>query len=243
MSRFVTDIQKPSSAKRQKSNITTVILAAGCGNKIKSYEPRSLLKIKEDHLISHQINSINESLSNPEIITVVGCCKERVIKKTRGRTRIVENQNFDTTNSAESIRLAFNNTLNQKFLFAHGDLYFNPECLKVSYDKSFIIIDSRGKMRDDEVGVTVCDGKLSIMSYGLPTKWCQIAFFTGKEFKLLKGILNRYKDIDKTKLSFELINSVVDAGGKFHCYEPKKMNILEIDRIKDLKENEDLNCE
>ena len=63
-------------------------------------------------------------LKSPEIITVVGCNATKVIKKVRGNVRIVENQIYATTNTSESMRLAFNNSLKNNFLFMHGDLYF-----------------------------------------------------------------------------------------------------------------------
>jgi hypothetical protein len=73
------------------------------------------------------------------------------------------------------------------------------------------------------------------MSYGLPIKWAQIAFFTGKELKILNNIFQRFEDKDKKKLSFEIINDVISNGGVFHCYEPHKMRIKEIDTIKDIE--------
>jgi hypothetical protein len=117
----------------------------------------------------------------------------------------------------------------------HGDLYFNEHTLNVNYDKSFVILDTRGQIKDGEVGATVCDNKLSILSYGLPTKWAQIAYFTAKEYKILRNIFNKYENQDKKKLSFELVNMVIENGGKFKCYEPEKMSIVEIDRIKDIR--------
>ena len=148
---------------------------------------------------------------------------------------MVENQLHDSSNSSESLRLAVNNTLNENILFMHGDLYFNEETLDVSYDKSFIIVDKTNQIKESEVGATICNNKLSIMSYGLPTKWAQIAYFTARELKILKNIFQKYEHQDKKRLSFEIINMVLEAGGNFECYEPKKMSIIEIDRIKDIK--------
>ena len=113
MSRFVTKIQK---SKIADSSISVAILAAGCGSKIKSYEPRSLLKINSKSLIEHQLSTINNYFKDVEIITVVGCHANKVIKKIKNSTRVVENQIYNETNSSESLRLAFNNAF-------HGYLY------------------------------------------------------------------------------------------------------------------------
>jgi choline kinase len=230
----LTNIKKVKNLQ-EDNNITIALLSAGIGSKIKSYEPRSLIKIDNKPLIENQIKTIREVFRNPDIISVVGCFANRVIKRIKKSVRVVENQLFKTTNSSESLRLAFNNSMHDKFMFIHGDIFFNQKCLNVDYHESFIIIDSNQMIKDNEIGVTIVDKKASVLSYGLKTKWAQIAYFTGKEHKLLSSILHKFEDKDKKKLSFEIINEVIDAGGKFHCYEPSKMKLLEIDRIRDIK--------
>ena len=228
--RYITDIKKK---KKKNPVVSFAILAAGAGSKIKSYEPRSLIKIRGKNLIEHQIEALGESLPDAEVIAVVGCHAPRVTRKVRDKCRVVENQLHEKSNSSESLRLAFNNTTSNRFMFCHGDILFNPESLMVDYSKSFVIVDKSGMMKDTEVGVTMNDEKLSIMSYGLPIKWGQIAYFTGKEHRILKSILQKFESKDKNRLSFEIINEVVSNGGVFNCYEPASMKILEIDRIKD----------
>ena len=116
----------------------------------------------------------------------------------------------------------------------HGDLYFNKFTIDVDYSKSFIIVDNLNMISEKEVGVTVCNGAATILSYGLSTKWCQIAYITGKELKILQNIFSKFDDTYKKMLSFEILNKMISMGAVFRCYEPKKMSILEIDRIKDL---------
>lgn len=230
----LTNIKKIKNQKEDE-DITVALLCAGIGNKIKSYEPRSLLKIDNKTLIDHQIKNIKEVFKYPDIICVTGCYANKVIRKIKKAVRIVENQLYENTNSSESLRLAFNNSTNSKFLFIHGDIHFNPQSLNVDFNESFIITDSSQMIKADEVGVTIVDNKASVLSYGLKTKWAQIAYFTGKEHKILSGILQKFENQDKKKLSFEVINDVINAGGRFHCYEPQKMKLLEIDRIKDIR--------
>lgn len=236
MGRFTTKIT--SSQKKSYNNLadtTVAILSAGVGSRIKSYEPRSLIKIGSKTLLEHQISAVSQCFESPEIITVVGCRADKIIKKMRGDVRIVENQIHDSTNTSESMRLAFNNSMKNNFLFMHGDLYFNTQTLKnVDYDKSFVIVDNKKMMDDKEVGLTVYNGKATIFSYGLPTKWCQMAYITGRELKILKNIFNKFDTTQKKMLSFEILNKMISMGAVFKCYEPKNMSILEIDRIKDL---------
>lgn len=232
MARNTTRIRKKPI---EEYNIAFGILSAGVGNKIKSYEPRALLKVSGKSIIDTQIETLCHFFEKPDIVVAVGTHANRVIKKVRDKVRIVENQLYLTSNSAESMRLVFNNSNAENFMFCHGDVLFNDSTLNVNYDKSFIIVDSKQMIKEQEVGVTQVNGRLSIMSYGLPCKWGQIAFFTGKEKKILKNIFQSFGHEHKKLLSFEIINKVVAAGGKFECYEPKKMKILEVDRIKDIK--------
>jgi choline kinase len=237
--RFTTKItgdKKNTKSHNNMEDTTVAILSAGMGPRIKSHEPRSLIKVGDRTLIEHQILTIRNNLNFPEIITVVGYEAERVIRKVRGDIRIVENQIHDRTNASESMRLAFNNSGKTNFLFMHGDLYFNIPTLHVDYSKSFIIVDNKSMIFEKEVGVTVCDEEASILSYGLPTKWCQIAYITGKELKILQSVFNKFDDRSKKMLSFEVLNKMISMGAVFKCYEPEGMSILEIDRIKDLKQ-------
>lgn len=238
MTRFTTNITKPKKIKAKKppKQISIAILAAGIGSRIKSYEPRSMLKIKGKTLMEHQINTIRECFDDPDIISVIGYDAQKVIRKFNDEIRIIENQLYETTNASESIRLAFNSTNKSSFLFIHGDLLFNKETLlDLDYGKSFVIVDTKQRMDNKEVGLTVINNqKASIFSYGLNTKWCQIAFFTGEEINIAKNIFNKFEDYHKKMLSFEILNQMLNMGASFNCYEPSGMKILEIDRIKDI---------
>lgn len=242
MSRFTKPITTNIDVSNNTKDIAIAILSAGIGDRIKSYEPRSMIKIGNKTLIEHQISVISSCFDNPEILAVLGYNATRIIKKLNKHIRVVENQLYKDTNCAESIRLAFHNTIKNNFLFMHGDLYFNMDTLSnLDYNKSFIVIDSKNRFHEKEVGVTMNNaGNAEILSYGLPIKWCQVAFFTGKELKILKNIFYKFNTINKKLLSFELLNEVIMMGGTFKCYEPNNMSILEIDCIKDLN-NENFN--
>ena len=75
MNRFIQKIKKDSIT-------TTVgILSAGVGNRIKSNEPRSLLKVGSKTLLEHQISVLNNVFSQPEIIVGLGVEANKIIKK------------------------------------------------------------------------------------------------------------------------------------------------------------------
>lgn len=237
MSRSVTSIKK----NIYSDDISVIILSAGAGSRIRSNEPRSLIKIKNQFLIEHQIQAIKNSFKNFEIIGVFGTHIERIIKRKPNGIRIVENQIHDSTNNSESMRLGLNNSLHSNALFIHGDIYFEKDLLcSADYRKSFLVVDANDDMSEKEVGITINNNKASILSYGLATKWCQICYVTGKELRILKNIFLKFNNSDKKMLSFEVINKIIENGGSFNCYKNTKSHVVEIDCIKDI-ENENFN--
>ncbi len=234
MNRFIQKIKKDS--------ITTTVgvLSAGVGNRIKSNEPRSLLKIGSKILLEHQVSIVRNAFLNPEIIIGLGVEANKVIKKLSGGIRYVENQLYETTGSAETMRLVVNNSDSDSILFFHGDLYFSQSLLEnLDYSRSFVLA-SLSTMNDREVGLTKVKNKATIFSHGLDLKWCQIVYLCGKELKLLRQIFIKHSEETKKMLTFEALNLIINKGGNIKVIEPQNVSILEIDCMKDLK-NENFN--
>ena len=234
MNRFIQKIKKDSIT-------TTVgILSAGVGNRIKSNEPRSLLKVGSKTLLEHQISVLNNVFSQPEIIVGLGVEANKIIKKLGFSVRYVENQLYEITGSAETMRLILNNSDADNILFFHGDLYFGQDLLQdLDYGKSFVLA-SHQVMQDREVGVTKVKNKATIFSHGLDLKWCQVIYLCGKELKLLRQAFIKHSEDVKKMLTFEVLNLIINKGGNIRVIEPDKISILEIDCMKDLK-NENFN--
>ena len=141
MNRFIQKI------KRDSMTTTVGILSAGIGNRIKSNEPRSLLKVGNKTLLEHQISVIRNVFSEPEIIVGLGVGANKVIKKIGFNARYIENQLYEFTGSAETMRLILNNSDAYSILFFHGDLYFGQELLQnltvlLTYPPSFSLSKS-----------------------------------------------------------------------------------------------------
>lgn len=237
MNRSTTTIKK----SLYNDSISVVIVSAGVGSRIRSNEPRSLIKIKDDTLVNHQIQAITDTFKSYEIIGVFGTQIEKILKRVDNRIRVVENQLHNETNNSESMRLGLNNSIYDNVLFIHGDIYFKSKLLKsADYTKSFLVVDANEDMSEKEVGLTANGNKVSILSYGLEKKWCQMCFLTGKELKILKSIFLKFQESDKKMLSFEVINKIIENGGSFACHEKKGSHVVEIDCIKDIN-NENFN--
>jgi choline kinase len=217
----------------KNDNITFIVLSAGVGSRMRSYGPKCLFKTSDETILDKQLSMINSNFVGNETILVVGFESRKIIKKIPENIRVVENQLYQTTNSAESLRLAINNSTGDRIFFMHGDLIFNKETLNnLDFSRSFIIVDSKNQIQNDEVGVTVVNDKATFFSYGLDTKWCQMAYIRGKELSILKSLYNK---AGKDKLyTFEILNMIIEKKGTLVTVEPKDMYIKEIDSFKDL---------
>lgn len=231
MSRFTRKIRQ-----KNKNPIQVVILAAGASARTRSYEPRCLLRYKDQTLIESQLTAVDRHIPKYEASIVVGVEQNKLLKKLDRKIRVVENVRHEDTNSGESLRLGFNASVLQQFLFVHGDLFLDEDFFKkISFDESFVLVDSYGLISSKEVGVSDSDGYLVNLCYSVTKKWCQVVFLGQQETKILERML--WKDsLDTTHLlSFEVINAIVQNGGQFRCIEIENKFIREVDSLKDLQ--------
>ena len=231
-SRFTAPIKK---GRRQEPNQLSVIIpAAGTGRRMKSYGPKCLLQSKGDLCIIEQIvDNVANVYPLSDIIVVVGFEADKVIQSLSASVRIIENQLYNETNIVESIRLALNNVITDSVIIIYGDLIFNPEAIhNIADDSSCAIVDSKNRFKNEEIGVTIVDNKITNFAYGLDTKWAQIIFLTGKELEIFRQLCF---DRKRNKMyPFEIFNIMIDHGGVIKTKEPVNMQIREVDSLKDL---------
>jgi CTP:phosphocholine cytidylyltransferase-like protein len=230
MSRFTRKIR----AKNQPE-IQVLILAAGASARTRSYEPRCLLKYEGVSLLDRQMQAVQNYILKNEISVVGGIEGQKILRRIYGKYRFIENQNHETSNNGESLRLGVNNSVLDNLLFFHGDLILDENLFKgVSFDRSFIMVDRAGQIAKKEIGANVVDEQLQILSYDLPVKWCQVAYLAKPELDILKRLFLRH-DIDfRYLLTFEVLNKMLDNGASFECVDVKNKFIREVDSLKDL---------
>lgn len=217
-----------------KRELSIIIPAAGMGRRMKSYGPKPLIELNEKHtVISRQQYILQREFPTAEIIVVVGYEADSVIRGLRPGVKPVENEMFETTNVVRSIGMGLRIANHKKVLIVYGDLVFNSAAIRIIGGQSVAVVDSRKQIGDDEVGVTVVDGRITQFAYDLETKWAQIVYLTGRELEIFKGIVwNR----DNSRwFGFEALNKVVGGGGSIRAIEPKNMKVAEIDTSKDIE--------
>ena len=205
---------------------------------MKSYGPKSLIKIKDDvTILDNQLKHIYRYFSGSQIIVVAGFEYNKVKQRFGDKVQVLENPDYITTNVVKSIGIGLNKSKYDNVLIIYGDLVFNAYTLKAPFGTySSIVVDSYGLMGNDEVGCVIQDNLVEQMMYDLQNKWAHIAFFTGKELEILKQICSNKKyDIC---FGFEIMNIIINSGGRFGAFSPKRMRVSDIDCSKDLRKIE-----
>ncbi len=230
-------MKKHIKSIRQDPNETLVhviIPSAGIGRRMKSYGCKSLLNIRDKKLIDIQVENIRNVFPTNEIILVTGFDSDRLINNSPTDIIKIENERYYDNNVIRSISIGMHATKdNDHILIVLGDLLFNTEALsEIDINQSSIIISN--DMDDGEVGCNMNGkGYLEYMMFDLPNKWGHILYLTSKELTLFKRLLlNKYND---KKFCFEIVNQVINQGGKFKCIMNDKIKTMDIDTSKDLQ--------
>jgi choline kinase len=207
---------------------------AGMGHRMKSYGPKCLLKANQkETILEKTVSNIKREYPYSDIIVVVGFESEKVIKSLPNFVRIVENQNYEKTNIVESLRIGINASAHNNVLIIYGDLIFNVYSIReITSSGTCVVFDSKNRFKEEEVGLTIVENKVTTFAYGLPNKWSQIAYLEDGAFEMLKTLC---ADKRKNRLYlFELFNIIIENGFVMRAEEPKGMTIREIDSLKDL---------
>ena len=233
--RFTSSTKHNGSGTDADKPLSVIVPVAGMGHRMKSYGPKCLLPVNQRHTILDKIIlTVKKTYPFSEIIVVVGFESDRVIKTLDRDIRIVENQSYRTSNIVESLRLGINNSVHNNALIIYGDLIFNVSSLNdITKKGSSIVVDSQSRFDEEEIGVTIVDGEVTNFAYGLESKWAHMAYLEGFEFEMFNDLCQ-----DKTKnkmYPFELFNIIINSGGFFRSVEPPRMQIKEIDSLKDLQ--------
>ena len=227
-------MRNTTSPITNKSEVSIIIPAAGAGHRMRSYGPKSLIRVKNnDNIITRQLSILTKYFESPEVILIGGFEADKLMNNTPEWLIKVENENYDTTNVVRSIGMGIRAATKKNILIVYGDLVFNEETFKhIELDSSLLLIDESGLMTKDEVGCNIANGQIQYLIPDVPNKWAQIAYLTGVELEIFKKI--SWDKKNSRYFGFEAINKVMEKGGKFKAISPKGMMITDIDTSKDL---------
>ncbi len=214
-------------------SITVIIPAAGEGRRMKSYGPKPLIQLTKGTILDRQVKLIDKVLGPVDFIIVAGFECDKLMDSCPERFIKVENENYSITNVSRSLSIALRSVSADRVLIIYGDLVFNEEALlKMDFSTS---CTSAGidHDRNNEVGCILdANNNIVNMMYDLDMKWNQMIYLQGRELEIFKKECQDRKN--KKKFGFEIINSVIDSGGKIKCIVDKSIKVVDIDTSKDL---------
>tara|TARA_B100001939_G_scaffold348086_1_gene372510 strand:- start:1251 stop:1952 length:702 start_codon:yes stop_codon:yes gene_type:complete len=213
--------------------ITVIIPAAGTGRRMKTYGPKPMINIGKKTILQRQIDIIKEYFKSVRFIIVTGFESDKLIQNSPKDFIKLENELYKETNVARSVSIALNAVESDRVLVLMGDLVFSKEAIGMLDYSSSCTSASIDSHREAEVGCIISkNGVLLNMMYDLELKWNQIVYLQGKELKLFKEACTKRRN--KKLFLFEIMNKVIDKGGKIKCIINDKIKVIDVDNSKDL---------
>lgn len=211
--RFSTQVKKGGAGQNGEKLTVAIIGARPIDGAIGLGAPVNYINNGITYLENH-ILFIERNYSNIEWYMTIGCDADRIIKKAPNQIHLIENMNYKTTNEAEEVRLLLNASKAEHILFLLSYKLFNDNIKQLTLSgKSSVLISKEV----GEVGITYENDLAIHLSYGIYNEWLGQLYLGPKEIAITKDILkNRnYQNI----CLFELINIIIDKGGKIKVYE------------------------
>lgn len=220
--RCVTSTKAVATKKEQpsiQSKIfsTIILLCDTPGYRMKSYGPPSLLQIHgEKRLIDIQIECIKKHFNNFEIILCCGFDADKICKYVKSKykhinIRLVENQLFNESNSCETVRLALNNTNNDKIFILDGNLWFPQEIFgQHDYNTSMVLIEKK-QLEGLEIGVNTNEkNQVEHFSFGAKNYWSEVFYLSN--YEIIDSLRKILSNPDyKHKFVFEALNELLST--------------------------------
>ncbi len=140
-------------------SFTVVILAAGMGSRLGRSLPKPLTELADGRTIMRQqMDNIRAAFGNVPVTIVVGYRAEAIVEAFPEAT-FVYNDEYDTTNTSQSLLRALRETSDGGVLWMNGDVVFDPQVLLrsaqlIDADQSFVTVNT-SSVSDEEVKYTV----------------------------------------------------------------------------------------
>jgi len=240
-SNHITSVTGRESEARRDEKITFIFLAENYGYRMKSYGPVPLIEIGGKTLLEHQIQVIQSTFVNFEIIICSGFETQKIYHYVQQNfapsvpIRIVENQVYFHSNCCEGLRLCMNNTRSERIIVCGGGVLLTvPYLRSLNIKKSSILYQESCEESTFDIGVIDNGDRLETLSLAVKDRvWTDLLYLNGES--MIKSFYNTISKPElKTKFLFEAINA---WRGRRQLYlsENKDEKIIKVDNIKTLK--------
>ena len=233
----ITQAKRKKDKNSKVENVSVVLLYDKEFIKIKSCTSTPLLSLGRNiRIIDYHINFANRNFKNPEIVVCLGQDSVSVIEYLQQRyknkpVRVVENINYNQTNTCEGLRISLNNVVNDNvFVISSLTIPVNISFKQNNSTKIYL----KNEESKQEIGANINEkNKVELMSFAAKNSWYEMMWITDKKsLSVMRKLLltNNYKK----RCWFELINDMIEKKVKID-YEYLDDNCLKIKKPKDYK--------
>jgi len=234
MSRAIRNIFKLKKSGFEQFVI--VILSAGDNPKMKIYGARSYFKLPNGQtILERQVDLLKKQYPETPIVVVHGYESRTAIDSAPPGIVNVINDEYNKYGIAKTIQIGLRTIKHTAALLIYGDEVFNTSAIKIpDENKSSLCLCNKSK--NGEIGAIINNGQVAQLMYDMPKKWAGISYFTNNELNILNRIITNQES--EKLIGFELINSIIDKGGRFIEHSNRFIMCEDIDAANDIKKLE-----
>jgi CTP:phosphocholine cytidylyltransferase-like protein len=168
-------------------------------------------------ILDLQLQNLNRRFSCDNVIYIRGHMGEYVQhNQNKYSISYIDNPEYDTKNNGSSLKLSLPHLYkHSSTLVLFSKILFNYHIFDGINKKlsSSIFIDNHIK-NQYKIGCNINHNVINNLFYGLNNKLCGIYFLSGEENKTFLKLLENQSNMENAFV-FEIINSIIDSGGKF----------------------------
>jgi choline kinase len=186
-----------------------------------------------------QLQNLNKRFICDNIVYVGGHMGDKIIFPSYKNQKLsyIHNPEYDNKNNGYSLKLVLEHLTHPNTLILFNKTIFNYKIFDslIKNPISSIFIDNSPK-NTYRIGCNLNQntGLVNNLFYGLNNKTCGIYFLQNNEHVKFKNILLYKKNIDNNFI-FEIINDIIEDGGRFQPINIKNKLIKQIDSVTTLK--------
>lgn len=190
---------------------------------------RNLLRYQNGLVIDYQINSIRTVYPDCHIV-VVGGFQHTILYDYighRDNVTMLYNPDYKESMNTLSLYMGLLACSPGNALFMNGDIVCSPSAIP-DMGVDALTVDTRGKIKQHEVGVNVYNDTVLNLSFDLRAKWGQVGFVTANHLNDFIRACSKYD-----RPLFACLNTFCQQY-TVAAHEHHKSTLFEIDSIKDM---------
>jgi hypothetical protein len=202
------------SKNGDENSVTFVLLYTRPENRAKFKGPKCLFDYRDSNILQEQIKEIRSGFKNSDIIVCTGIDFHKVFKERTPDFRIIDNIQYEDTGTAEEVKLGILNSYSSNIIFLRDDFVVDKKYLMEMSKESKLLVSSR---KISEVKV-ISENKI-VRKVGFAGSHHFSGCFSISENEYKISVQYLLRDYNKNKLDIEMLNYIVDNGGKFKLLE------------------------